>query len=570
MTAMWYYQAQRKTGSPPLYHQFDQFNNPANPGILWQDDPKGYRFASTIQVDANWDAYVANVDYAAIRQDYTWKSFALAIMATGQPQFVIIRQSAPPNAGHAMIIYKVDYLGGKMYVADPNYPGNRDPGTGAASIRTITFQGGKFQPYISGLNAKTPGTSFDQIAFAGKSAYVDMAQIQNRWTEFQAGTIGNDRFPPYTLQVDSVGGAALQDGFLYAANPLQVVCRSTVSQKFLSKTDHLQRFYVFDQSGTPLAFADSVGKGVASVTLSPGANKLGFYICGAKDSTLDYYVDFKWITVNSLTISLDPKTLVADLNKEYTFTATVLGSGSTALRYVWNFGDGTPELTQTGVNTAKHTFTAEGAFSVVLKLYNDATGVLLAAASSSVTIPSSLVKDITTSQYAEIYLAASFNADNSYFTSLGGQGVNQRFDLSPPQVIWNGLSFTSNYAYKIPSIGETDTMTVTGTMSGTVSADGKTLTVMSATEDGKHRDIPDTYHYTISLRNVPYSQTNASGGWTGYYYIVNGPTCQNYVSSASLSEKLYNPVTSRYETVNSTSVVYGASSYLEVGLVKKQ
>lgn len=493
------------------------------------------------------------------------------MLATRQPQFVNVLQSAPPDGGHAMIVYKIDYPGGLLYVADPNYPGNRDPWTGAPTIRTIEFSSANtFNPYHSGLNARAPGSDYNLIIFAGKTAYVDWSQLDKRWAQFDAGSIGNDVFPSYTLNVDSVSGPELQDGFVYTGDPLQVMCKSTTSEKFLSKTDHLQAMYVFDQNGNQLGFADSTNRGIASVKLTSGTNKLGFYVCGARDSMTTYFVDFKWINVNSLTFGVEPKSLTADLNTEYTFTATVVGAGSLSLKYVWNFGDGTPELTQTGINTAKHTFTAEGAFSVVVKLYDNATGKLLAAASSSVTIPSSLVKDITTTQYCEIYLAASFKADNSYFTSLGGQGINPRFDLSKPQAVWNGLSFTSNYSYKVPPITDTDTATVTGTSSGTISADGKVLSVLSATESITYRDTPVTYRYTIALRNVPYYQKNVWGGWTGDHDDVSGATCQNYVSSASLTANLYNPVTSRYELVHSTSVIYGSSSSLEVGFVKKQ
>jgi hypothetical protein len=180
------------------------------------------------------------------------------------------------------------------------------------------------------------------------------------------------------------------------------------------------------------------------------------------------------------------------------------------------------------------------------------------------------VKDVTTAQYVEIYLAASFKADNAYFTTLGGQGINQRFDLTAPQVIWNGLSFTSSYAYKIPPISGTDSTIVTGSSSGSISADGKVLSVLTASEYISYKGSPQSYRYNITLRNVPYYTKNVGNPWTGYYYYVNGAGCQAYVSSATLTANLYNPVTSRYELVNSTSVNYTTSSSLEVGFMKKQ
>jgi hypothetical protein len=529
--------------------------------------------AAAVQSDSKWESLAPDMLYQTGRDQIVWKTFALSILATGQPQFVNVFQSGPPYGGHAMIVYKIDFPGGLMYVADPNYPGNRDPFTGSPSVRIIEFNNvNTFNSYRSGPNAKKPGSAYDLIYFIGKTAYVDFAQMDKRWAQFEAGTVGNDTFPPYTILVDTITGPELQDGFVYTGDPLPLMCRSVACEKSLSKTDHLQTMYVFDQTGKVLAIADSISRGIAKVKLASGVNKLGIYVGGARDSSTDYYMDFKWINVNSLTFSVDPKSLVADLNKEYTFTATVVGAGSLSLKYVWHFGDGTPDVTQTGSNTAKHTFTAEGAFSVTVQLYDNTTGKLLAVASSSVTIPSSFVKEVTSTQYAEVFLAANFKADHSYFTTLGGQGVNSGFDKSGPQVVWNGLSFTSNYAYRIPTnLGyDPDTTIVTGSMSGSISADGKVLSVLSASEYITYSGSPKSYRYNITVRNMPYYTKNVVNPWAGYYYYVNGAVCQNYVSSATLTANLYNPITSRYELVNSTSVVYTASSSLEVGFLRKQ
>jgi hypothetical protein len=206
-----------------------------------------------------------------------------------------------------------------------------------------------------------------------------------------------------------------------------------------------------------------------------------------------------------------------------------------------------------------------------VKLYDNSTDKVIAMASSSVTIPSSFIKEVTNTQYCEIMLAAGFTADHPYFTALGGQGVNSDFEHSDPQVIWNGLSFTSNYDYKIPlTLGfDPDTTIVSGSMSGSISADGKVLSVLSASEYITYTGSPKSYRYNIVVRNVPYYTKNVINPWTGYYYYVKGDTCQNYVSSATLTANLYNPISDKYELVHSTSVVYTASSYLEIGFLRK-
>jgi hypothetical protein len=570
MTALWYYQAKKKTGSPPLYHQFDQFNDPTNSGILWQDNPKGYRFASTIQKDANWDSYVANADYSALRPDYTWKSFALAILATGQPQFVILRQSVPPNAGHAMIIYKVDYLAGKMYVADPNYPGNNDPKTATPSIRTITFQGGKFQPYISGLNAGDPGTTFDQIAFAGRSAYVDMAQIQNRWSDFGNGTIGNDRFPAYTLSLQNTPAVPLVDGYVSSSDTINVMNRSTAAETFLNGTDHLQVLTIFDQNGNQLARAGSSTKGIATVVLNAGANKLGFYMCGAKGTVATYYVDFKWLTINCVKTTITPAILNGTPNQEYTFTANVQGSGTLSLKYVWSFGDGTVDLTQTGTNTAKHTFTTGGTFTVSLKIYDNSSGLLVSSASSAVYILSSFVTEITGTQNVRIVLGAAITTDNSYNKTFTGPVINGNYNFNSQPMIWTGTSFAGNYSYNVPPTAGTDTLTVSGSVAGTVSADGKTVTQITASELITHRNTPENSNVTVVVKNVPYISNQFNGFYQDYYYWVLGAAAQNCITSVTIKRNLYNPLLQIYQVVNAVSFSYDSNSEIELEFFKKQ
>ena len=58
MTAMWYYYEKKLKGESGLFHRFDKVNNNTLPNFLWQDDPLGFRFASTIQRDFDWDGWM--------------------------------------------------------------------------------------------------------------------------------------------------------------------------------------------------------------------------------------------------------------------------------------------------------------------------------------------------------------------------------------------------------------------------------------------------------------------------------------------------------------------------------
>ncbi len=169
MTAMWYFFEKRLKGEPALYGRFDDFTDPAKPDALWGDNPRGYRFASTIQEDidfGNW--MVKSLPAQSWVPSLTYYSFIYAMLITGEPQFVGIRNSTT-WAGHAMVVYKVTPATGTLYIADPNYPGNRDPSTGSPTTRTIEYQNGRLKPYSSALFSG-PASTFDLIGYIAKTA----------------------------------------------------------------------------------------------------------------------------------------------------------------------------------------------------------------------------------------------------------------------------------------------------------------------------------------------------------------------------------------------------------------
>jgi len=183
------------------------------------------------------------------------------MLVTGEPQLAVIRQSTPDYAGHAVVIYKISVTDGKLYVADPNFPNNRESGKGTETIRTIDFVNGSFAPYPSALNAASSKINFDQIGYFAKTAYVDWAKITSRWAEFEAGTIGNDRFPNYRLYVNSTEGSRLIDNINVDDNEIDIVCKSSEFPKYIAFTDYLREFEVFNGAG------QYVSSGTASITV---------------------------------------------------------------------------------------------------------------------------------------------------------------------------------------------------------------------------------------------------------------------------------------------------------------
>ena len=198
LTMAWYYFEQKQNGKEPaLYGVYD--NNGASPTKdFWQDDSLGYRFSSVIQESINWTSseFQSYINIENQDQKDTYYAFAYAMMATGQPQFMgIYSHDASGNrtGGHAIVAYRVD--GNRIYVADPNYPSQKD--------RYVTLSNGAFLPYSSGSNAadiNTNGTLlYDEFIFVAKTALVDFETIAKNYIKLQDKTIGEGLMP--TLEI---------------------------------------------------------------------------------------------------------------------------------------------------------------------------------------------------------------------------------------------------------------------------------------------------------------------------------------------------------------------------------
>jgi hypothetical protein len=92
------------------------------------------------------------------------------------------------------VAYKIE--DGKIYVADPNYPG--------VSGRVLRYENGAFLPYYSGANAATISeegeTAYTAIRYMAKSAMVDWEGIGAEYEKMVDGEVGDGVFPDYTLE----------------------------------------------------------------------------------------------------------------------------------------------------------------------------------------------------------------------------------------------------------------------------------------------------------------------------------------------------------------------------------
>ncbi len=199
ISAMYYYLEKRLVlGERALYGRYD--NNDRGYGTIdfpW-DDSWGYRLASSVQKDINWQTNTFKImkELGGIENNLTMMSFAHAMLLTGEPQFVGLSKTYE-SGGHAIIAYKLDKNG--LYVADPNFPGEE---------RLIPYSGGVLGPYYSAENAEQiesgEAKAYDIVAYLAKTSMIPWSQVGARFTELDKKSVGNDLFKNYTIEVREI------------------------------------------------------------------------------------------------------------------------------------------------------------------------------------------------------------------------------------------------------------------------------------------------------------------------------------------------------------------------------
>ena len=235
---------------------------------------------------------------------------------------------------------------------DPNYPGNADR-------KIIYYSGeGKFKPYESGANKdeieKGNSTSYGNIEYNAKSTMVAWDKIAQRWAEFKNKTIGNDKFPAYTLQYkdDKGNWQELKEGY---KSPVKLISIQALSG-----------------GGPPLGsqvYRDGAALPKGEKELKPGDNLLGIWLIGYIGND-PKYVDFKYINVTfeGAECRINPAQVQGEVNDKYTFTAIMVNPPAKPT-YEWYFNG---ELASTGESKDfTVTFTSAGSHTVSFKVLDE-------------------------------------------------------------------------------------------------------------------------------------------------------------------------------------------------------
>lgn len=528
--AAWYYFEKKLKGEANLWERFSTI-----PGKDF-DNAIGYRFCSVLQQDyATEDGFIRNFSWKYIDKEQNldkmkWYTIAGAMLTTGEPQLVAIYRTIDNDndgvpdtysdgeikyGGHSIICYQISVKDGKLYICDPNYPQT-------GQVVEYDNNTNQFKPYNGKANGGASSYFYKYITWNAKTALIDWPQISKRYKELSDSTIGNvdpNTFPDYTIWTSNADGEVIEsltDGMSIDYDTVKFIVECPDAEiGWALDGRSLITFTINDEKGETIS--NLKGKGINSVKLKPGLNKLGFYIYSQKNNAFymsgvkkvyyDKYIDYKWFNVYYSKLKIDPDPIVGEPDKDIEITAISEGTAPKDAKYVWNFGDGTKEVTVKNDSIVKHKFPKEGDFEVVLDMYDNSTNKIVGHAFAEANIANGILSRLQRFQWVEIMFAAEEQNTNSEYIDFSVLWV----DNSPPwgvktgyPIKWNGASFSVSYDYQYEDFqGESSFQN--GTFNCTMSANGLMVKTFEAHETSSNNVFKTTDYADIIVTDIPYN-----------------------------------------------------------------
>jgi len=362
ITMSWYYTRQfKEKNQPRLFGRYDNTSFNEKTPDFWYDDSQGYRFASAIQRTISWEKVneFLKLRFKHIDSRPTFNAFAYSMLLTGEPQLMAIFKIEDGKylEGHAITVYKIE--NGKIYVADPNYPGQKDRFIEAFLVARPNYDdednffegmfteseenGSQSNPasneskeqsasesetnenlflknYSSGANAadiKEKGnTLYNSFNFMGQSAIVDYSKIETEFNNMLNRAAADDKMPTYNIyyltEVDPKDSSKrtftkllydlqLNKGYddLFPEELKGKIVFMVNSENKSIVVDVFRNMKSPSKLNDESLEAESDGNIIFALELGEGENYLGLLISGIlEEHKSPKFIDFNWIKVD--------------------------------------------------------------------------------------------------------------------------------------------------------------------------------------------------------------------------------------------------------------------------------
>jgi hypothetical protein len=528
MAAMWYYFEKKLKGEGQLFGKFSTISS------IDEDNAIGYRFCSVIQEDLSSEGQVINIfdKYVDKNQSLDRMKFyaiAGAMLTTGEPQGIGIYRTIDNDnngipdtytdgslkyGGHDLICYQIGIDEGKLYICDPNYP---------KAGQIIEYENNKFKPYSGKANGHASAYQYPFVTWYAKTAWIDWPQVGKRYVEVLDSTIGNkvpNTFPAYTIWVEGKEEEKLKNG--YTTDTASFICWTECpsaeagnnygGSKMIATT-------VLDENGKNISRYRN-GDNCTMITLKPGLNKLGFYIEGWRNSALikdingndkyrNLFIDFKWFNIFYSKLEISPNPITGKPDEEIKITALSGGTAPKNANYVWDFGDGSKEVTVKNDSTVIHKFTKEGLFTVSLNLFDNSTKKLVGHSTASATISSIPEKKF---KYFTFSLSGSYFWDKTIKSEI--LKIEESFNHEMHRkCIQNGNSITASWNDSLDYLGSNFDPEISNKGTATFTLEGDNL----VTYTYSNKETLSWQEETVTITGTaPLDKTYMTGNGSDY------------------------------------------------------
>jgi hypothetical protein len=218
------------------------------------------------------------------------------------------------------------------------------------------------------------------------------------------------------------------------------------------------------------------------VALKPGLNKIGCVILGWRRSAKfdngsfkNKFIDFKWYSIQLIPLNITPDPLVGRMLTDYTLIARTQGFAPANAKYVWDFGDGTPEVTKVNDSTVVHKFKEDDEYDVMVTLYDNSTNKKLCEAHSTAEIKSDMLSELQSYSCVSFLLAADFKYSNGGPDTI--RICNWR-NWDGYELKWEGTKFSAEYIWYYDGLF-LGVDSCVGRLTGEMSSDGLTVKSLS-------------------------------------------------------------------------------------------
>ncbi len=340
------------------------------------DNARGIRLASMIQADV-MPRLIEQVSFlidSAASVGQSWavnqaRALALNIWMRGSPRVVLVGPRG--RAGRAQALIAFDMNNWKFGVSSTQEPG---------TARQITFTGTEWEPFLFAASADEPPEPYGEVFMLGHSALLDLAEIEAYWAAYDAGTIGNGRFPAlrreYRTSADSawIPMPEFPDRLVSASESLWVRTLCSGCDFKRPAPAHADRIITAVYTMTGELVDTDVEDGVEGSlmrmpTLAPYTVGLFHSWRPTSDGT-PKTIDWTRLNTERVEFELTSEPEDPATGETATFRLENGGIGDASMQYRWLVGDQTPVWTPFSQPTLRRTIEA-GTNRVVVELVDE-------------------------------------------------------------------------------------------------------------------------------------------------------------------------------------------------------